>query len=74
MTNLKHCFSVINPEEIKKKKILLVDDIYTTGSTVNECARMLKKAGALYVDVLTFAMTDKRIRSIKGSKENEASQ
>jgi len=71
LTNIKNCFSVINPDEIRQKRILLIDDIYTTGSTIGECSKVLKKAGAAYVDVLTFAMTDKRIKSIKGTKNNE---
>jgi predicted amidophosphoribosyltransferase len=37
------------------KHILLVDDVFTTGTTVNECARVLIKAGARNVDVLTLA-------------------
>ncbi len=37
--------------------ILLIDDVYTSGATVNECARMLKKGGATEVDVLTLART-----------------
>ena len=37
------------------KRILLVDDIYTTGATANECARTLKKAGAEFVAVITVA-------------------
>lgn len=40
------------------KRILLVDDVYTTGATVNACARVLKKAGAQAVDVLTLARVD----------------
>lgn len=45
----------INNTDIKNKKILLFDDIYTTGNTVNECSRMLKQAGAESVVVLTIA-------------------
>jgi predicted amidophosphoribosyltransferase len=37
------------------KCLLLVDDVFTTGATVNECARILKKSGAKQVFVLTLA-------------------
>ncbi|GHC76162.1 amidophosphoribosyltransferase [Limoniibacter endophyticus] len=37
------------------KKILLIDDVFTTGATVSACARVLKRHGAARVDVLTFA-------------------
>lgn len=42
-------------ERLNGAHIVLVDDVYTTGATVNECARVLKKAGAARVDVLTIA-------------------
>ncbi|MEO0729697.1 MAG: ComF family protein [Pseudomonadota bacterium] len=42
--------------KLKGKRVLLVDDVMTTGATVNACARELKKAGASGVDVLTLAM------------------
>lgn len=42
-------------EQIYNKKILLLDDIYTTGSTVNECSKLLKLARAKQVDVITIA-------------------
>lgn len=54
-TNLKNAFTVIKPHQLTKKKILLVDDVFTTGTTVNECAKVLKKAGAKEVIVLTLA-------------------
>jgi len=44
--NIKNVFSLKNPVEIKEKKIFLVDDVYTTGATMEEAARVLKKAGA----------------------------
>ena len=44
--NIKGAFSCLNPELIAHKKILLVDDIFTTGATMEECAKTLKKAGA----------------------------
>jgi ComF family protein len=53
--NIKGAFAVENPEKIKGQRIVLVDDVYTTGSTVNECARVLMAAGAETVDVLILA-------------------
>lgn len=55
--NVKKAFAVTPRyiEQIKGKNILLIDDVYTTGSTVNECARALKKAGAFEVNVLCIA-------------------
>jgi ComF family protein len=53
--NIKDAFLIKYRERIRGKKIVLVDDVYTTGSTVNECARVLMKAGAELVDVLTLA-------------------
>jgi len=53
--NLKNAFALRKPELVRGKRVLLVDDVFTTGTTVNECARVLKKAGALRVEVLTLA-------------------
>lgn len=50
--NVKDAYSIKNAEMIKGKKIILIDDIYTTGSTVNECSKILKKVGASQVVVL----------------------
>lgn len=54
--NVKNAFKLKNPEKIKDKKIILFDDIYTTGSTVNECSKVLKKAGAAAIVILTIAV------------------
>lgn len=53
--NVKDVFYINNAEEIKGKKVVLLDDIYTTGSTINECSKMLKQAGAKEIFVLTIA-------------------
>lgn len=54
-TNVKNAFSVHKPEQLKGAGILLVDDVLTTGSTVDECSRVLKSSGAARVSVLTVA-------------------
>ncbi|MDI6854117.1 MAG: ComF family protein [Deltaproteobacteria bacterium] len=53
--NVKRAFAVPRAEQVKGKKIILVDDVYTTGATVKECAKVLMKAGAREVQVLTVA-------------------
>ncbi len=57
--NVKAVFSIAGKDHIffKDKTILLVDDVYTTGATVNECAKTLLRAGAKSVHVLTVART-----------------
>jgi predicted amidophosphoribosyltransferase len=42
--------------DVAGKRVVLVDDVYTTGATVSAVSRLLKKAGAADVTVLTFAM------------------
>ena len=41
---------IVNKDKIKGKKILLIDDIITTGNTLSECAKMLKKSGCEEID------------------------
>jgi ComF family protein len=53
--NIKGSFYVKESPLIKKKKVLLIDDIATTGTTVSECAYVLKKAGVKETFVLTLA-------------------
>ncbi len=55
LKNVKGAFAVVNPETVSQKNILLVDDVFTTGSTVNEVTRVLKKAKAGRVEVFTLA-------------------
>ena len=46
LINLKGAFAVAQPELVARKNILLIDDVITTGGTVNEARKILKKAGA----------------------------
>ena len=53
--NVKYAFSVPHPEKLAGKRVVLIDDVLTTGSTLKECAAALKKAGVRSVDALTVA-------------------
>ncbi len=57
-TNLKNAFKVTDKSAVRDKTVLLIDDIFTTGSTCDECAQMLMRAGAYRVVVLTVAHTE----------------
>ena len=54
--NVRGAFVITQPEKIKDKKVILVDDVITTGATLNECARMLQKAGAKVIFAVTLAV------------------
>ena len=51
--NVENAFKVINPEQIENRLVTLVDDVITTGSTMNECAKELMKNGANDVYLLS---------------------
>lgn len=55
--NLRGAFAVPNQEQMAGRKVVLVDDVFTTGTTVSECARVLRRAGAAGVWVATVART-----------------
>ena len=55
MENLRGAFRVLHPDRVQSRHLLLVDDVFTTGSTVDECARVLRQAGAASVRALTVA-------------------
>ena len=52
--NVVKSFSVRDVKKVEKRSILLVDDVYTSGSTINECARVLIESGAVDVRALTL--------------------
>lgn len=53
--NVIGAYYMKNKEKINNKKILLLDDIYTTGNTVNECCKILQSANPKCIDVMTIA-------------------
>jgi ComF family protein len=53
--NIRGAFAVASPKRFRGKRLLLVDDVYTTGSTVMECAKTLYQTGAQEVHVITVA-------------------
>jgi ComF family protein len=59
--NLRGAFVVKDPAAVSGREVLLVDDIYTTGATARECARVLRQAGATKVWVATVARAQKEM-------------
>jgi ComF family protein len=57
LKNLRRAFAVLRPGEVEGRRVILVDDVMTTGTTVNECAKALRRAGAAGVYVGTLART-----------------
>ncbi len=55
--NVRGAFKLKKPDKVKDARVMLVDDVLTTGATANECAKVLKKAGASQVLVITVART-----------------
>jgi len=53
--NVKDAFIATNRYNISNARILLVDDIFTTGATAGECSKLLKNKGASYITVATLA-------------------
>jgi len=69
--NVRGAFAVAQPDIVKGREVLVVDDVYTTGATVSECARVLRRAGASKVWVATVARTlklsEKKIERVSGN-------
>ncbi len=55
--NVESVFSVILPEKVKEKHVLLVDDVITTGATLEACARVLQETAQCRVSIVTLAVT-----------------
>ncbi len=55
LQNLKGCFTIKNPDTIKHKNIILIDDVTTTGSTISEAIQVLKDAGVGKIMAFTVA-------------------
>jgi ComF family protein len=56
-SNLLGAFSVPNPSQLTDCRVLLVDDVFTTGSTLCECVEVLRQAGAAKIEAFTVART-----------------
>ena len=69
--NVKDVYSVCDKDAVKGRKILLVDDVLTTGATASEVARVLIKAKAKSVSVLTFASTKYKVASENAAEEED---
>jgi ComF family protein len=55
LENVQDAFDAPHPALVEGRSIILVDDVFTTGTTISECARVLKSAGASSVHALTVA-------------------
>lgn len=53
--NLKKVFELADASKVAGKRVLLIDDVFTTGSTVNECSKILRSAGVGRLEVFTLA-------------------
>lgn len=60
-TNVSGAFQVKRKAQVAGRRVLLIDDVMTTGATLSACAAALKNAGARYVAVLTLARVDRRV-------------
>jgi ComF family protein len=73
--NVSAAFRCRRPERVREKRLLLIDDVMTTGSTAASCALALKRAGAANVALLTVARVDRRLEppaataSVSGKEE-----
>jgi ComF family protein len=72
--NIRGAFKVLRPDQVAQRDVLLVDDVFTTGATVSECTRVLRRAGAVNVYVATVARALKRTeQSVEPMQQREES-
>jgi ComF family protein len=72
--NMSGAFRVVAPERVKGRTVIVVDDVMTTGTTVSECARVLKRAGAEKVFAATVARTLKAGDAPSSSREPQGEE
>jgi ComF family protein len=74
--NMRAAFVMGRPQEVAGREVLLVDDVFTTGTTASECARVLRRAGATRVWVATVARTMKTevTHAVHGEETDEVPQ
>lgn len=71
LENVRDVYRLKDPAGIRGKRVLLIDDVYTTGATLEECARVLIGGGAARVDALTLARALKPQNSGRRSEESK---
>ncbi len=72
--NVRGAFVVTSPEAIENQDVVLVDDVFTTGATVSECARVLRREGADRIFVATVARVLKSEATWAAPEESEESR
>ncbi|MFA5098782.1 MAG: ComF family protein [Candidatus Paceibacterota bacterium] len=55
LKNISGCFSIPNPDSVKNKNVILIDDVFTTGDTINEAVKILKENGVKKIIALVAA-------------------
>ncbi len=72
LQNVRGAFGVSRPHELEGRRILLVDDVFTTGTTLSECAKVLKESGAASVHALTVSRALPEVRQHDGGLGEQA--